>query len=173
MRPVAQILGIVVLSLFGTAASVVASTDAPLSLTDATFTDSVTARQPGERLTSFALGEEESSRLWFWFRVECGEACIREPEVTPDIPIYVKWAHREGGTFVVRDTIPLRVRGVQWRAWTYKEHLVPGTWRVAVFTEEGPVCFQDQCEFTVHVTPGPAGSPAPADPDQSEPLPGP
>ena len=68
-----------------------------------------------------------------------------------DIPIYVKWAHREGDTFVVRDTIPLTVRGVQWRAWTYKEHLTPGTWRVAVFTEEGPVCLNDQCEFTVQV----------------------
>lgn len=153
MRLLMQILGIALSCLFGTAAGVAASTEAPLSITDATFTDSVTAREPGDRLTSFRLGEEESSRLWFWFRVECGEGCIREPEVTTDIPIYVKWAHREGDTFVVRDTIPLTVQGVQWRAWTYKEHLVPGTWRVAVFTEEGPVCFHDQCEFTVHVIP--------------------
>lgn len=158
MRPLHSILaivGIVLPCLFGPVTGVVAGTGELLTMTDATFTDSVTGREPGDRLTSFTLGEEESSRLWFWFRVECAEACIRESEVIPDIPIYVKWAHREGDTFVVRDTIPLRVQGLQWRAWTYKEHLAPGAWRVAVFTEEGPVCFQDQdqCEFTVHVVP--------------------
>lgn len=153
MRPLKQTLRILLPCLFGIATSAVASTDAPLSITDATFTDSVTAREPGDRLTSFTLGKGESPRLWFWFRMECGEGCLREPGVAPDIPIYVKWAHREGDTFVVRDTIPLTVRGLQWRAWTYKEHLAPGTWRVAVFTEEGPVCFHEQCEFTVHVTP--------------------
>ena len=116
MRPLTQILAIALLCLPGTAGSALASTDAPLTITDATFTDSVSAREPGDRLTSFTLGEEESSRLWFWFRVECGDACIREPKVTPDIPIFVKWAHHEGDRFVVLDTIPLTVRGVQWRA---------------------------------------------------------
>lgn len=172
MRPLTQILSIALLCLVGTAVNALASTDAPLTITDATFTDSVAAREPGDRLTSFTLGEEESSRLWFWFRVECGDACIREPEVTPDIPIYVKWAHREGDTFVVRDTIPLTVRGVQWRAWTYKEHLTPGTWRVAVFTEEGPVCLHDKCEFTVQVgeQSGRSGESDEAPTEQTEPV---
>ena len=164
MTPVTTFLTIMLLLLLGTDSRALASTEVPLTITDATFTDSVTAREPGDRLTSFTLGEEESSRLWFWFRLECGDACLREPDAAPAIPIYVKWAHQEGDTFVVRDTIPLTVRGVQWRAWTYKEHLMPGAWRVAVFTEEGPVCFQDQCEFTVHVVPGT---------DQPDPTPGP
>lgn len=143
-------LALVAMSLLPTS---VAAAEPPLSLTDATFTDRVEARQPGARLTSYNLPAETAPRLYFWFRLECGSACLEEPGATPEIPIYVKWAHEERDAFVVKDTIPLTVRGRQWRAWTYKENLEPGTWRVAIFTEEGPVCLEDQCQFTVQVTP--------------------
>lgn len=137
----------------GAAALAETGAQALLVLSDATFTDSVTDREPGERLTTFSLAGEEPARLWFWFRVECQAACLPEPGVVPEVPIYVKWAVREGDTFVVKDTIPLTVRGLRWRAWTYKEHLQSGSWRVAVFTDEGPVCLEDQCQFTIEVAP--------------------
>lgn len=123
-----------------------------LRLTDAAFTDGVVNRQPRNRLTSFSMGEQgRQARLWFWFRIRCGDICGEDSMPQPKIPIFVKWAHRQDGKFIVKRTVPLTVKGSAWRTWAYKQNLEPGTWRVAVFAEHGPLCLGDQCVFTVEV----------------------
>lgn len=132
----------------------IADAVSPLELTDATFTDDVVNREPNQRLSSFSLRDRgDDARLWFWFRVHCGNACHDTVVRNPQIPIYVKWAYHQDGKYIVKRTVPLKVQGSNWRTWAYKQNLSPGTWLVAVFGEEGVVCLGSQCEFTVQVTP--------------------
>ncbi len=125
-----------------------------LKLTDATFTDDVVNLQPRKRLTSFSLGDRgRDARLWFWFRVQCGDVCRDEERHNPQIPIVVKWALQEEGKYIVKVTVPLKVQGANWRSWAYKRNLKPGKWLVAVFGDEGVLCLDNQCGFSVEVTP--------------------
>ena len=127
--------------------------ESSLTLLDATFTDGVSNRQPQNRVTSFPLGEGNGqSRLWFWFKIQCTDLCQKDGELTPKVPIMVKWAYKEREMFVVKRTVRLTVESTSWRTWAYKQHLKPGTWQVVIFSEQGPVCLQDRCQFLVEVT---------------------
>ncbi len=128
--------------------------ESPMKLLDATFTDEIVNREPRTRLTSFTLGEQpDRARLWFWFQVHCGELCLDGQNSGLKIPIMVKWAYEQDKMFVVKRTVPLTVESMTWRTWAYKENLKPGTWQVVIFSQEGPVCLEEQCEFMVQVTP--------------------
>lgn len=147
-----RVLTWIMAGLIGLSSFTYTYAEPPLRLTDATFTDEVVNRQPRNRLSSFSLGERGSqARLWFWFRVRCGDGCQDGATLRPRVRIFVKWAHHEDGKFIVKRTVPLTVEGLAWRTWAYKQNLQPGTWRVAIFTEQGPICLGDQCDFTVEV----------------------
>lgn len=154
MRPMLWIVSWLIAGLVIVQAPSDSRAVSPLRLSDATFTEDVVNRQPSKRVTTFSLGEQGGdARLWFWFRVNCAGACLAGSTHNPRIPIFVKWAYHQDGKFIVKSTVPLRVQGDNWRTWAYKQNLTPGTWLVAVFSEEGVVCLDHQCDFTVEVTP--------------------
>ena len=127
--------------------------ESSLTLLDATFADGVSNRQPQNRVTSFPLvGRNGQSRLWFWFKTHCTPPCRKDGALSSKIPLMVKWAYKEQDMFVVKQTVRLTVEHTNWRTWAYKQHLKPGTWQVVIFSDQGPVCLQDQCHFQVEVT---------------------
>ncbi|MBP7149868.1 MAG: DUF2914 domain-containing protein [Acidobacteria bacterium] len=55
---------------------------------------------------------------------------------------YHQWSHREGGRWVDSTRVPVVIRGGRtegFRAWSYKQNLAPGRWRVTAETEGGAV----------------------------------
>lgn len=127
--------------------------ESSLTLLDATFTEGVSSRQPHNRVTSFPLaGRNGQSRLWFWFKIHCPDLCRDDGALSLKIPIMVKWAYKEQDMFVVKRTVRLTVENTNWRTWAYKQHLKPGTWRVVIFSDQGPICLKEQCHFEVEVT---------------------
>ena len=154
MRPPRWMLPAIAATLLSLSFIPYTSGESPFMLTDATFTDDVVNRQPHNRLKTFNIGTRGAhARLWFWFRVNCGEACLEETGTRPSTRIWVKWAYDEDGVFMVKRTVPLTVHGPNWRTWAYKRNLRPGTWRVAIFSEQGPLCLGAQCDFSVEVHP--------------------
>jgi len=126
-----------------------------LTLLDATFAERISDRQPQTRLTSFSLGGRSGpARLWFWFQLSCVDECLEQVITNGKITVTLHWYFDTGGGLSSKLITPLEVKAGTWRTQGFKQDLKPGTWKVVVHFENARVCLKDdQCEFSVEVTP--------------------
>jgi len=125
-----------------------------LTLADATFTTGVSNRQPDDRIMSFSItARSRGTLLWFWFQARCSGLCLDQLAREQRLPLDVYWYFDTGGDLIGEPPVQLAIEGPEWRTWTNKEHLRPGTWRIVVWFENERLCLSDEtCEFTVEVT---------------------
>ena len=124
-----------------------------LAILDATFASQVVDRRPARLLQSCRLGSLPGSRLWFWVRLGCTGECEKSMVAKGHVKVFVDWYLREEGILTKQTSLPLTVKGPNWRAWVAKG-VKPGVWVAVVRAEDSQwVCLKARCDFTIEVKP--------------------
>jgi hypothetical protein len=124
-----------------------------LALVDASFASRIVDRQPSRLSQSCRLGSLSKSRLWFWMRLACTGECARKLAADGHVKVFVDWYLREDGILRKQASLPLKIKGTNWRAWGAKG-VKPGVWTVVVRAEDSQwACAKDRCDFTIEVKP--------------------
>jgi Protein of unknown function (DUF2914) len=122
-----------------------------ITITDATFTDTIQQREPQSRLTVVELKGAPEIKLGFWVKLACHANC---PDATTPQQLVLKWSLDAGDGMELQREQPLMMGGASWRTWAWKEHVDAGKWQVELFANDTPVCKVDKtCAFTIEVKP--------------------